>query len=175
MYLELSALWKKNRLIHMLEVKCKYFISSGLKEESFVNVKYECSLLLHAWNVFCKTSLKPFNLTKPWFSVVGENIHLLNAFSQPSFQTGETMLTKTLQSVGQILKGMLIARSYKLICVGWLRCFRGNTLASKIHPHKPLPKIWAPVIAQPLIRHIPAEISHPLGHSGLVLAALKAS
>lgn len=159
----------------MLEVKCKYFISSGLKEQCFVNVKYECSLLLRAWNVSRKTSLKPFNLTKPWFSVVGENIHVLNAFSQPSFQTGETMLTKTLQSVGQILKGMLIARSYKLIYLGRLWCFCGNTLASEIHPRNLLPKIGAHVIAQPLITHTPAEISCPLGHSNLALAALKTS
>lgn len=85
------------------------------------------------------------------------------------------MLTKTLQSGGQILKGMLIVRSYKLICVGRLRCFCGNILAPEIHPHKPLPKTGAQVIAQPLIRHIPAEIICPLGYSDLVLAALKAS
>ena len=106
---------------------------------------------------------------------MGENIHVLNALSQPSFQTGETMLTKTLQSAGQILKDMLIAGSYKLICVGGLRCFCGNTLASEIHPGEPLPKTGAQVVAQPLIRRTPAGISHPLGHSNLALAALKAS
>lgn len=106
---------------------------------------------------------------------MGENIRVLNAFSQPSFETGETMLTKTLQSVGQILEGMLIARSYKWVCVGRLRCFCGDTLASETHPRKPLPKVGAQVIAQLLIRHTPAEISHPLGHSSLAVAALKAS
>lgn len=58
----------------------------------------------------------------------------LNASSQPSFQTGETMLTKTLQSAGQILKGMLIATSYKLICVGRLSAFVVERLVLETHP-----------------------------------------
>lgn len=59
------------------------------------------------------------------FSVVGENIHVLNAGSQPSLQTGETMLTKASQPAGQILKGMVITRSYKSIRGGRRRCFWG--------------------------------------------------
>lgn len=59
------------------------------------------------------------------FSVVGENIHVLNAGSQPSLQTGETMLTKASQSAGQILKGTVIPRSYKSIRGGRRWCFWG--------------------------------------------------
>lgn len=74
--------------------------------------------------------------------MVGENIHVLNACSQPRFQTGETIVTKTLQSPGLILK----ARSEQIlqvICVGRLHCFSGSTLASAIHLHRLLPRSGA--------------------------------
>lgn len=105
---------------------------------------------------------------------MGANIHVLNASSQPSFQTGETMLAKTLQSAGQILKGMLIARSYK-ICVGGLGAFVGKDWFLETHPRKTLPKTGALVIVDPLIRFIPPKIRLPVGYSNLPVAALKAS
>lgn len=106
---------------------------------------------------------------------MGENIHVLNASSQPSFQTGETMLTKTLQSAGQILKGMLIARSYKLICVGRLGAFVGEKSGFGNPPTQGSSQGWDRVIVDPLIRHIPPQVRLAVGNSNLAVAALKAS
>lgn len=77
--------------------------------------------------------------------MVGENIHVLNACSQPRFQTGETIVTKTLQSPGLILKACS-EQILQVICVGSLQCFSGSTLASAIHLHRLIPGLGLRII-----------------------------
>lgn len=73
--------------------------------------------------------------------MVGENIHV-NACSQPCFQTGETILTKTLQSLDPIPKACS-KQILQAICVGRLQCSSESTLASAIHLHSSLPRSGA--------------------------------